>query len=116
MRRIVVLVAAAGSCAASAVLGCHASIATERPIPLRPIAAPAMVTIVGALELPKGEQLRTLVIEPDGTRTVLVVSQSVIDGLGPGAKTGAQVRVTGEPATYNGAAAIRVTSIMLVPR
>lgn len=109
------LAAVAALAASVGGVGCHASIATEKPIPIRPIATPAMQTIDGALALPQGDQTHISVVEADGRRTVLVVSQSMMDGLGPGAKTGARVRVIGEPATLNGASAIRVTSIMLVP-
>src|SRR5256885_1503746 len=106
---------AAALAAMVAAIACHASFSTQEPIPIKPIAAPVTVTIVGALSLPAGEQVRTEVVERDGTRTALAMSSGMLEGLGPGAKTGAQVRVIGEPATLNGAPAIRVTSIALVP-
>jgi len=91
--------------------------AVQRPIPIKPIAAPAVQTITGLLELPAGDQPHSAIVEQGGKRTLLVVSQNMIDALGPGARApGAQIRVTGEPATLNGAPAIRVTSIALVPR
>jgi hypothetical protein len=106
-----VLAASAGMTACS-----KSATAVPKPIPIKPIAAPAVMTVTGLLELPAGEQLHTSVIA-DGKRLLLVLSPNMIDALGPGARTpGAQVRVTGEPATLNGAPAIRVTSIALVPR
>jgi hypothetical protein len=93
-----------------------------RPIPVPVLAAPAMVTITGALDIVVGdptgvgaEQVRASVVEADGKRTALVMVRRQLDDLGAAARQpGTRVRVTGEPATLNGAPAIRVTNIMLV--
>ena len=108
---------AAALAASAAALACGKSNGvTTKPIPIRPIAAPAVQTIEGSLALPTGDETHTMVVDAVGKRTVLVLSPGMLEGLGTGAKTGAQVRVIGEPATLNGAPAIRVTSIVLAPR
>jgi hypothetical protein len=80
------------------------------------------LTMVGVLDVvvgdpivtSEGERVRAAIVDSSGKRTPLLLLRAQLDALGAEARRpGVRVRVTGQPTTLDGVAAVRVIAITL---